>query len=154
MTRRDFLLAATVSPLLIGGFQFSPTPMTAKPVSTSLDLSRLLACIALVETGGDDTRIGKSGERSKYQIGEKVWDQHMRETCFCFERDCHTTLATLVAWRHSQWLHTHIGPNVFALALGWHVGLENWRTARFQLPQRYYGERVRNLYNDTTLIFT
>lgn len=68
--------------------------------------------------------------------------------------ECYGFLAAQVARRHLRWLHSNIGPSPFALALGWHVGLENWRAARFQLPQRYYGERVRYLYNDSTLTLT
>jgi len=126
-------------------------PTTAPSTSKSLDLSRLLACIALVETGGDDTKIGKSGERSKYQISETVWHEYQPS----YEHKyCYGLRAYRVAISHITWLHSHIGPSVFALALGWHVGLENWRAARFQLPQRYYGERVRNLYNDPTIKLT
>lgn len=125
--------------------------LPTSPKSSSIDLSRLLACIALVETGGDDRKVGKSGERSKYQIGETVWRQY--EPSYD-HKYCYGLRAYRVGLSHISWLHSHIGPSVFALALGWHVGLDNWRAARFQLPERYYGERVRNLYNEPTTKLT
>lgn len=154
MTRRNFVNVCSTA--IASLFVYSTarpdttTPSLKLPTSQKsslIDLQLLLDCIALVETGGDDTKVGKSGERSKYQIGEKVWYQN---ESLPHETYCHGVRARRVAAEHISWLHQHIGPSVFAIALGWHVGLENWRAARFQLPQRYYGERVRNLYRQYT----
>ena len=161
MTRRNFLVASITSffPMvyskLFGATTLPISGLAPIKPSLSVDLPLLLDCIALVETGGDDTKIGKSGERSKYQIGEKVWIQHVSAEVHPFTRRnfaavCKGAYARNVAMTHITWLHQSIGPSVFAIALAWHVGLEGWRDARFQRSQRHYGERVRNLYRQQT----
>jgi hypothetical protein len=45
-----------------------------------LDLPTLVAAISLVETGDNDLAVGKHGERSRFQIIERVWNHHTHLT--------------------------------------------------------------------------
>lgn len=39
-------------------------------------MERRLECLAMVETGGNDSSVGRDGERSRYQITPAVWREY------------------------------------------------------------------------------
>lgn len=174
-TRRNFLRVITSLPFLS---RWWTSPLRAiesvrsstKPPFVSPDLSRLLRCLAEVETGNDDTKVGRGGERSRYQISEEVWNQHMSRmvTGFgtlllvnSFWLNCNGKQAEICAYRHILWLDRHL-PRItpterlfrqFPLAWSWKGGLSSWH-ARLDFSHKIdlnnYAVRVTNLYDDPT----
>lgn len=145
-------------------------PLPKGPLSSE-DLSRLLHCISLVETGNRDDAVGPGGERSRYQISRAVWKQHMHDflvwepdgkgnEILCpinFERHCKNANAWDCAERHILWLDSSLpGTGPFWLAFAWRAGLERTRQ---QIQESCisenlfdYAKRVTNLYNDPSLV--
>lgn len=121
---------------------------------SSEDLSRLLRCIAEVETGNDDTKIGRNGERSKYQISEAVWAQHIPDKRFKFEDWCLGYDATSVARSHIHWLSkcSGISQQIWPLAYMWHRGLAEFEHVVDNQLTLFspYADRVTNLFYDET----
>lgn len=146
MNRRTFLhsgIALLILSKLLPLSSAKTTPTTPTQ-SKSLDLSRLLRCIAEVETGNHDNLVGTCGSRSRYQISSVVWYQHSQLN---FNKYCSADYADAVAREHMEWLYKH-HPNksVFHLALAWRFGL---RGSQNDLPDYAldYGHRVAALYS-------
>lgn len=107
----------------------------------------------MVESGGDDTKVGSHGEQSKYQISYSVWLQHATPTLAsrkCFEQYCNTIVAEALAKEHMMWLQHDLKDNsVYWLAAAWHAGFfgvingTNYNT-------HDYATRVSNLYASST----
>jgi hypothetical protein len=127
--------------------------------SKSVDLSRLLFCIALVETGNRDDLIGPGGERSRYQITERVWRDVLRSSWEPFE-NCKGIMADSVARAHLLWLDSSLPGTSpleethrdYVLAGCWHGGLESFVRGRWNTKIVNYAGRVSNLYNDPALV--
>lgn len=169
LTRRNFLLAATGLSLIPHGFGSQTiqkinlsSPNSTHPSSKSVDLSLLLHCIAQVETGNNDLKIGPKGERSRYQISEKVWYQHWPTRPFY---RCRGDAAMYTAVDHICWLDRNLTYGVwdtfktYPLAWCWHGGLESWTdynsnrksmslNTRNTVRLCNYATRVCNLYDD------
>lgn len=151
-TRRHFLKAIIVLPLLALPFRSSASATTARAItnSKSLVLLRLAKCIAEVETGRRDTARGKVGERSQYQISEPVWRQHFPRRSF---RECYGISADECALRHLTWLYDNLPyESNFWTAFAWNAGLARAKVQLTQFvidkPAFNYAQRVINLYND------
>lgn len=156
MTRRNFLLVSIqsglIQPFLTGMLLSKQNSEAAtKPLSSSLDLSRLLACIAEVETGNNDDLVGPNEERSKYQITRSVWYQHMSKTDHYFYH-CRGILARTCAIRHILWLLDNLSgyKSVFCIALAWKSGLSAFKDGLESAADCDYAQRVSNLYFDST----
>jgi hypothetical protein len=122
-----------------------PRKVTPSEHSSSVDLSRLLTCIAEVESGNRDDKVGSHGERSRYQITEVVWKQH---TTLPFDR-CHGFMAEYVARKHLLWLvENGVTPLPFPLALAWNGGLERWKAGKVFQRHHNYASRVNSLYQN------
>lgn len=133
--RRQFIKAAILAVPLVASLR------AAEP----LNYAKLLRAIAEVETGGNDGRIGRHGERSQYQIKASVWQQHCPGVSFS---SCRGLAAHQIARDHLHWLDTNLGATTcrreFALAWVWNGGLNSWDTRN---AARYdYANRVCNLY--------
>lgn len=156
MTRSKFLLALTALPLTYRGLLASTMEKkldlsVLKPsTSVQLDRSRFLACIAQVETGNDDTKIGPCGSRSRYQIHRNTWYQYTTQN---FVLECWGRTALEVAQAHLTWLIKHLDrPTPYRLALAWHRGL-NWVQAQEAvLYSSGFAYRVHNLYHDSDFL--
>ena len=142
---------------LLGRSASSPIP-ASKAASSTLpsprrpsftDLSRLNLCLAQVETGNNDSRIGPGGERSRFQIGKSVWSQHRPRSPFA---SCRGAEAAKVAVEHLEWLRSHAGiPDLpYSLALAWRVGATATLQHRSQPRHHDYALRVENIYYDRT----
>jgi hypothetical protein len=86
-----------------------------------VDIARLLAAIAEVESGDDPNARGWAGERSVYQLTEAVWRE---ETHLPFSRAFNPTDADAVARKHiftliSRLRERHIPVTAFNLARLW-----------------------------------
>ncbi len=65
--------------LLLGLVIFSSLIFNLKAETPHmLNITVLLRAIAEIETGNDDSAIGKAGERSRYQIKKDVWFQYAK----------------------------------------------------------------------------
>jgi len=112
----------------------------------TLDISILLICIALVETGNNQKAIGKAGERSKYQITRAVWREHSTKPFTEATND--PAMATIVAVSHINhcivpFLQRNEFPvNAESVARCWKAGCRGFTLGR----GIRYGERVNNLY--------
>jgi hypothetical protein len=182
-TRRNFLLGTigltAASPLLAQSLSVQcPIPHTLLKSSSYTDLSLLLRCIAMVETGtkenpdGDDTRVGPSGERSKYQITFNVWKQHQDLTHddsewmkWYWQQCCNGEDAKHIAMRHIRWLDKTLPRKSaleremreYVLAWAWNGGASSWNTHLStgsylngwnNVKYNNYATRVSNLYSD------
>jgi hypothetical protein len=158
---------------------WSPLPDKTKGY-VYLDHDRLLFCISEVETGHKDDAVGPCGARSRYQISEAVWKQHVKKdaghtaalTWHNFDgslgshiSSCQGSFAREIALRHLGWLDKNIPhdprltPDLFyreyALAFAWKEGLSSWNEF-WSVPHSrttrgdFYATRVTNLYYDPT----
>lgn len=118
---------------------------TGQSPSPELNVTRLLACIAEVETGQKDWKIGRSGERSQYQIKPIVWNTYRPRVPFV---KCCGAEAAAVAREHIHYLIMTMATYPSALKLGiyWNCGLGA------RVLNISYGKRVQNLYNDPTFL--
>jgi hypothetical protein len=142
MTRKNFLKVVTASSL-------TPLIATAKSSNevsnSSTDLSRLLRCIAAVETSGNDSAVGSCGSRSQYQISHDVWFQYTNRPF----KECRGFHATLVAEKHLMWLLKHgVRRAPYDLALAWHKGLWGYKHLLPTTAFNSFQQRVDNLYRD------
>ena len=111
--------------------------------SHSTDIELLVSVIGLVETGDDDTAIGKDGERGRYQIMEGVWYSHTTLPFTHAHMLCH---AVTIAKRHVQRLATQVPNSPYDLALAWHCGVRGSRKPT--KTSKDYASRVANLYTE------
>ena len=136
------LKAGAARPLQNGGVR------TASANSTSIDLARLLSCLAQVETGDNPRAVGRHGESSRYQISRVVWYQYYPDRSFF---DCHGILAEECAWRHINWLLKHIHTrSPYWLAYAWRAGLKTANGPITFPTHDRYANRVENLYYNVT----
>lgn len=140
-------------------------PRGPRPIvkdAPAIDYDRLLYCISAVETQHDDSLIGPSGERSRYQIKESVWRQHNGASA-PFLTACRAHWAYFTAVDHVGWLERKLSApaSVQSLAWCWKEGLEAYTRANSNrsgmcnnlesyVRGTYYARRVTNLYNDPT----
>lgn len=113
----------------------------------TLNLTILLAAIALVESGGNDAAIGRHGERSRYQITRTVWRQHMGRLPFV---QCTTKpkLARQCAERHLGWLVKNgVVKTSHPLAYSWNLGLFRYNYKPINWSSYSYAVRVDNTYH-------
>lgn len=136
MTRSTFLAALTASLI-------SPNLNSQKSPVTSLfsDRSRLLHCIAEVETGNNDALTGPKGELSKYQITRAVWYEYNPDLNFVLA--CNGLRAEWTARRHLSHLQDAYGDSPSLLAQHW-----KQRHGPPTKETREYTQRVMNLYNE------
>ena len=156
MTRRNFLkdgiaLAATsvlitkTVPLMANSEVITLAKM---PSSSQVDRSRLLACLAEVETGNDDTKVGPCGSRSRYGLHKLTWYDYSQ---LDFQTYCRGRAALEVAHLHLNWLIKHLSqPTPYRLAYAWNRGLTY--TERRGHIGSGFAFRVHNLYHDSSFL--
>lgn len=174
MKRRTFLLGSLLLPSVVTeslsgqitvpsrspdltGSKLQSSSVTLKPIvqsrSSALEVGLLLRAIAEVETGNNDSLVGKHGERSRYQIRQDVWQQHM---AFSHAKYCHGGNAELCAHLHLRWLDSSLvgtSPMLekemrpYCLAWCWHGGLSSWLNKTRSIKLSNYATRVQNLYD-------
>lgn len=113
-----------------------------------MDRSLLLRAIAEVETGNNDSKVGRHGERSRYQIKPSAWTHMGYTRPFT---DCRGPLADLCALQYLRWLDSSLmgtSPmekdfREYALAWCWNGGLWSW-----EMPPRYLAHNVRIRLNN------
>lgn len=116
-----------------------------------MNINAFLLAIAMVETGGDDSKIGKAGERSQYQISEHVWKDY-HESPFT---ECYGTTATICANIHVKQLTRELNCTssyqhypVRTLAYAWNRGANAARRAMIQRGKHPPGSRFDRIWND------
>lgn len=115
-----------------------------------------LSALAQIESGGKDHKIGRAGERSKYQIKKCVWtDWQKADEHLPFTR-CKGKLATRCARDHSAWLshqfftkHNKF-PSAAQFYCMWNMGFDGFAKREFLVsscPRRVQerAERFANL---------
>lgn len=107
----------------------------------------LLKAIGAVETGNDNSKIGRAGERSEFQLTYATWRRYTKKSFYLASTD--PVLARQVAAMHLEHLKKVLlerGWDVtsFNLALLWNGG-ENRR--KFLSRQRDYASRVAAMEN-------
>lgn len=116
------------------------------PVRPSeIDVDAMLYAIAQVETGDNNARVGRAGERSAWQIMEGTWRMHTRAKHSLASTS--RSLARDVATRHLDYLmetlrRTHASCAPEMLAAAWRHGPGLART----FANSDYARRVANLY--------
>ncbi len=121
-------------------------------LDTKMNINAFLLAIAMVETGGDDTKIGKAGERSQYQISEGVWNERMAPWPFVA---CSGPFANACAYRHVyeligqlQTTSSYQHNPVRTLAYSWNRGANAARRAMIQRGKHPPGSRFDRIWND------
>jgi len=121
-----------------------------------MNLSILLAAIAMVESGNNDRAVGKAHEISRYQIKPQIWQQYglLRKQDYT-----NPFVAEQIALKHARHLQ-HVMPSFAAnsvthMAAAWNYGPTNMRIAGYQLTNLppsviSYSERVQNVYERLT----
>ena len=131
-----------------------------------MTISTFILAIALVESGNNPKAVGRAGERSAYQITEKVWKAN---TSMPFT-NAHTRnpqVSRYVAERHALYLRRMAGSKqsaggvtvlycvkltekelVLLCAAGWHRGEGYMKrpVSRWSKETRDYADRVWNVY--------
>jgi hypothetical protein len=119
--------------------------LAAKPIN----FDRLVECIAQVEDA-HTTFVGKSGERSRFQITKAVWEQHSQmpfyvaslTTPYALEEQYRVALA------HVNYLYCAMeNPSPWRIAAAWNGGLKGLQYGPF-FAARQYADHVRNLYDE------
>lgn len=112
----------------------------------TLDRELLLSCIAAVESGGRDGVVGRDGERSKYQIGYSVWQQHapkhLRNRA-AHARWCNGLVADALARQHFKWIVRCVGANPHAIVASWHLGVAGQRRPWNKRAQDHVARTIR-----------
>lgn len=101
-------------------------------LSAAVDAKKLLAAIALVETG-NVPKNGKAGETGVHQIGPAA------------RRD-NRDAATHLAWIRAQLRRHGADDNALNIALVWNAGLTKTVTGKAPVVSYDYARRVVNLY--------
>lgn len=111
----------------------------------SLDVPRLLRCIAEKETRNRDHVVGASGERSRYQIKRSVWHRY-EAAPFAW---CRGERAYCVALQHVNYLRSHLNgtDSAYLVAMAWNGG-----PGGSSRRARDYATCVENLYNDPSFV--
>lgn len=113
-------------------------------------LTLLITALIAVESGGDDTVIGRHGERGALQITPTVWQQH---TKLPFYKAHSRIYSVRVGERHLCWLVKNgVADNPWCLAYAWNAGLVGYKranrlpAARFSKASKDYADRVLAVY--------
>jgi hypothetical protein len=102
-----------------------------------------------VETGDRwNTRPGRHGELSAYQLGVMVWAQHSKLPFSKYGRN--RAEATRVAHEHIAWIRDELlrhnrDVTPYNLALAWHVGVTQFLYGHVTAGDRDFATRVANL---------
>jgi hypothetical protein len=122
-------------------------------VHPKVDRLKLMRAIAEVESGTKDIDVpfkgtGKKGERSAFQITEKVWKEYTTESFKKASFDA--SLAQTIALMHLQRLQTLIEADLhaatpFVLAAVWNGGLGALRSPH--KTTELYAKRVAAIYH-------
>lgn len=155
MHRRTFLklAAASLAVPLVGRTEPAVGPVVRLPLPkvAGLDRERLLHCIAQVESGGNDRKVGPVGERSKYQITYSVWVQHSppiirdRRT---FSEYCNGVVADALARQHLDWIVACVGTSPFAIVAAWHMGVKGAARKQWGAKASDHVARTVRLYRE------
>lgn len=121
-----------------------------------VDEHRLLAAIAQVETGTRNLnrpskKVGRSGERSAWQITETVWRQYTRTKFVAASTDARlaNTIAALHLRTLSLTFEAHgILPTPYRLAVAWNAGASAAIENAVGPRTHDYAQRVTNLYHE------
>jgi hypothetical protein len=113
----------------------------------SINITCLLAAIAIIETGGDDHAIGPCGERGRYQITEAVWREETGQTAAHWRRYAsRPEWSRYVAARRLRRIITVLGAEAtpYRIACRWNAGVRS----RYGSRTRDYAGRVAAVYDD------
>ena len=159
MTRRTFIAAVAAVPLLVRGQSVT----AVIPERPALDVPKLLRCIAEIETGNDDRKIGRRGERSRYQLKLSTWvdrwtehhDSHRWSTRVIphYRTQCHGWYAQACAEMQVAWLRRQLSTDSpYWLYFAWNAGINRTKLAirDSRVLWMYHGpaSRLQNLYYD------
>lgn len=161
MNRRTFIAAVATVPLLARG-QVVTAVIPARP---ALDVPKLLRCIAEIETGNDDRKIGRRGERSRYQLKMTTWldrwfdynQQHYEGKSWRmtphFHSQCHGWYAQACAEMQVDFLRRQLSTDSpYWLYFAWNAGINRTKLAirDSRVLWMYHGpaSRLQNLYYD------
>lgn len=103
-----------------------------------------LDAISMIESGNNDSAVGRAGEVSRYQIRPAVWQQFTRSTAY---ED--SVIASYVAQRYLDWLakyckqRTGRDPDNFDLYVMWNAGAAYYRRLGFAKERVHPTVRAR-----------
>ena len=104
-------------------------------LSAAVDAKRLLAAIALVETGNVPKR-GNAGETGRHQMGIAA-------------RKDNRTAENHLAWIRAQLSRLRVDDNAFNIGLAWNAGLTKTVSGKAPVSSYDYARRVVNIYEAT-----
>lgn len=112
----------------------------------TINVDKLLDCIAQVETGRVDKARGAAGERTRWQITHTVWKQHSKLPFNSSKPE-----AERIARAHIAWIRTNLARNGFPdwpylIAVAWNGGMSVAYKADRPRRVEDYASRVTRLY--------
>lgn len=118
--------------------------------SGQINKANFLIAISQVETGNDNSKIGKSGERSAYQFMPVVWNHHSQISFV--QATNNRAEADKVAVRHLNYLIFKLEKmgkpiTVENLALCWNAGETKFRLEKLEPRHFSYAEKVSEVYD-------
>lgn len=117
------------------------------------DLERIAEAIAFHESRNDDSKVGRTGQRGRYQLQAQLWAQITHEP---FEKAHEFAAAHFVMMRHLRWLRAKLRnfrslerSDVGLIALAWCAGpqavlylfADRYQKACADFIEQYYHER-------------
>ena len=127
----------------------TPAPQAVVQQAQAVDLTRLLAAIAAVESGNDKNAVGQHGERGLYQIMPSTWDENARESFdWAFDPKHAMPVARQILiklkWEMQE---RRIEPSAYNLALAWRGGVGAVVLGKWvNRDLRDYAVRVENIF--------
>lgn len=109
----------------------------------------LLRCIAQVESNDVSTKIGKQGERSKYQFMRQTWVMYSRIPFQLIGQSKYQPDVEKVARQHLEYIKTvlvqrRMAVSIYNIALLWNGGVNR---LVYGAATKDYAKRVENLYS-------
>jgi len=117
--------------------------------SEELNVDVLLHCIATVESNDVSTKIGRAGERSKYQMMPQTWDMYSKTDFVHLSEEMYQVEVEMVARKHINTIKKSLSSRrmeitVYNIALAWNGGPNK---KIYTDRNKNYAVRVNNLYD-------
>lgn len=121
-----------------------------------LDVTRLVSAIAAVENTAPHI-VSHSGARSRYQLMESVWRKHSNLPFAVASAMTNEAMAESerVARKHVKWIIEELGKRDYTATPAmvgqvWAAGLTKWVEHRQSFEETQFGQRVGNIYFETS----
>ena len=139
--RRIIILALVISPFL------APKLHAENQI---IDDNILLQSISIVESNSQHHRIGRAGEKTKYQFRESTWKQYSSTPFLFIDSKHYETESEIVAYKHlakiKKFLSARNQYSVRNVAFIWNAGFGAYRRGKLPKTTRLHIRKVERVY--------